>query len=189
MRIVAGSLKGRVSRRPLGRAAADVRSAARDPVQRARAAIEGARVLDGFAGTGAVGIEALSRGAAHVTFVERDPRAIALIEANLRALRRPRPLCYYPRWVCRHGPAAGNADRSTSSFSIRRTARATCWQRSTPRNRSSRTRRCSSSNTPAGTRRLNRKAPLTRTRLLTSGDSALAFYRAADARNVNETAA
>ena len=41
-------------------------------------------MLDGFAGTGAVGIEALSRGAAHVTFVERDPRAVALIEANLR---------------------------------------------------------------------------------------------------------
>ena len=47
--------------------------------------IEGARVLDGFAGTGAVGIEALSRGAAHVTFVEKDRRAVALIEANLAA--------------------------------------------------------------------------------------------------------
>jgi len=45
--------------------------------------IEGTRVLDGFAGTGAVGIEALSRGAGHVTFVEKDPRALALIEANL----------------------------------------------------------------------------------------------------------
>src|SRR5206468_4039302 len=45
--------------------------------------IQGARMLDGYAGTGAVGIEALSRGAAHVTFVERDPRAAALIEANL----------------------------------------------------------------------------------------------------------
>jgi 16S rRNA (guanine966-N2)-methyltransferase len=45
--------------------------------------IQGARVLDGFARTGAIGIEALSRGAAHVTFVERDPRAVALIEANL----------------------------------------------------------------------------------------------------------
>ncbi len=40
-------------------------------------------MLDGYAGTGAVGIEALSRGAAHVTFVERDRRATALIEANL----------------------------------------------------------------------------------------------------------
>jgi 16S rRNA (guanine(966)-N(2))-methyltransferase RsmD len=45
--------------------------------------IGGARVLDGYAGTGAVGIEALSRGAAHVTFIERDRRAVALIEANL----------------------------------------------------------------------------------------------------------
>lgn len=45
--------------------------------------IDGARVLDGYAGTGAVGIEALSRGAAHVTFVERDRRAVALIAANL----------------------------------------------------------------------------------------------------------
>jgi 16S rRNA (guanine(966)-N(2))-methyltransferase RsmD len=45
--------------------------------------IEGARVLDGYAGTGAVGAEALSRGASHVTFVEADPRAIALIRRNL----------------------------------------------------------------------------------------------------------
>jgi 16S rRNA G966 N2-methylase RsmD len=45
--------------------------------------IEGARVLDGYAGTGAVGIEALSRGAAHVTFVDEDPRAATLIAANL----------------------------------------------------------------------------------------------------------
>jgi 16S rRNA (guanine966-N2)-methyltransferase len=45
--------------------------------------MEGARFLDGFAGTGAVGIEALSRGAAHVVFVERDPRAAGLIEKNL----------------------------------------------------------------------------------------------------------
>lgn len=43
----------------------------------------GARVLDGYAGTGAIGIEAASRGAAHVTFVERDRRAQALIEENL----------------------------------------------------------------------------------------------------------
>jgi 16S rRNA (guanine(966)-N(2))-methyltransferase RsmD len=47
------------------------------------ASIAGARVLDGFAGTGAVGIEALSRGAAHVTFVERDRRAAGLVDTNL----------------------------------------------------------------------------------------------------------
>ena len=45
--------------------------------------IAGARVLDGYAGTGAVGIEALSRGAAHVTFVESDVRAVRLVERNL----------------------------------------------------------------------------------------------------------
>src|SRR4029077_18353564 len=49
--------------------------------------IEGARVLDGYAGTGAVGIEAISRGAAHVTFVEQDRRAAALVAANLREWR------------------------------------------------------------------------------------------------------
>ena len=43
-----------------------------------------ARVLDLYSGTGAVGIEALSRGAAHVTFVERNPKAIAVIDDNLR---------------------------------------------------------------------------------------------------------
>ncbi len=45
--------------------------------------IEGVRLLDGCAGTGAVGIEALSRGAAHVVFVERDARAVALIRRNV----------------------------------------------------------------------------------------------------------
>ena len=43
-----------------------------------------ATVLDGCAGTGAVGIEALSRGAAHVTFVDQDRRAAALVSANLQ---------------------------------------------------------------------------------------------------------
>jgi 16S rRNA (guanine966-N2)-methyltransferase len=46
--------------------------------------ITGARFMDGYAGTGAVGIESLSRGAAHVTFVEQDRRAAALVEANLQ---------------------------------------------------------------------------------------------------------
>ena len=45
--------------------------------------IRGVRVLDGYAGTGAVGIEALSRGADHVEFVERDARAVALIRRNV----------------------------------------------------------------------------------------------------------
>ena len=46
-------------------------------------AIEGADVLDLFAGSGAMGIEALSRGAAHATFVDHDERARAAVHANL----------------------------------------------------------------------------------------------------------
>ncbi len=49
-------------------------------------AIVGARVLDLFAGSGAVGLEALSRGAARVVFVERDPAALRALRANLAAL-------------------------------------------------------------------------------------------------------
>ena len=45
--------------------------------------VAGARVFDGYAGTGALGIEAMSRGAASVAFVERDPRAQKLIAENL----------------------------------------------------------------------------------------------------------
>jgi 16S rRNA (guanine(966)-N(2))-methyltransferase RsmD len=47
--------------------------------------LPGARVLDLFAGSGAGGIEALSRGAATAVFVERDPSAVSVISANLRA--------------------------------------------------------------------------------------------------------
>jgi 16S rRNA (guanine966-N2)-methyltransferase len=48
--------------------------------------IEGAHVLDLFAGSGAIGIEALSRGAAEVTFVDREPRGLAILRQNLDVL-------------------------------------------------------------------------------------------------------
>jgi 16S rRNA (guanine966-N2)-methyltransferase len=51
--------------------------------------IADARVLDLFAGSGALGIEALSRGAAHVTFVERDRRAASAIDALLKEWQEP----------------------------------------------------------------------------------------------------
>jgi 16S rRNA (guanine966-N2)-methyltransferase len=85
MRVIAGTFKGRRIDAPTWEGLRPTSDKLRETLFNVLAArIQGARVLDGFAGTGAVGIEALSRGAAHVTFVERDPRAVALIEANLR---------------------------------------------------------------------------------------------------------
>lgn len=49
--------------------------------------VAGSRCLDAFAGTGALGLEALSRGAASVTFVEREPRLAAALKANLSRLK------------------------------------------------------------------------------------------------------
>lgn len=48
--------------------------------------LPGKRVLDLFAGSGALGLEALSRGAAHATFVENAPRALAVLRRNIEAL-------------------------------------------------------------------------------------------------------
>ncbi len=84
MRIISGSLKGRRLETPDWEGLRPTSDKLRETLFNVLAPrIEGARVLDGFAGTGAVGIEALSRGAAHVTFVEQDERAVRLIERNL----------------------------------------------------------------------------------------------------------
>ena len=85
MRVIAGALKGRVLRAPAWDGLRPTSDRLRESLFNILAPrITGARVLDICAGTGAVGIEALSRGAAAVTFVEEDRRAVALIEANLR---------------------------------------------------------------------------------------------------------
>jgi len=85
--VIAGRFGGRRLQAPKGA------STTRPTSDRVREAIfsmlgglEDARVLDLFAGTGALGIEALSRGAARAVFVERDGAALAALRANLRAL-------------------------------------------------------------------------------------------------------
>ena len=84
MRVIAGAFKGRRLKPPTWDGLRPTSDKLRETLFNILAArIPGARVLDGFAGTGAVGIEALSRGAAHVTFVEADRRATALIRENL----------------------------------------------------------------------------------------------------------
>ena len=84
LRIIAGELKGRRLAGPDWAGLRPTSDRLRETLFNVLAgSVRGARVLDGFAGTGAVGIEALSRGAAHVTFLERDPRALVLIDDNL----------------------------------------------------------------------------------------------------------
>jgi 16S rRNA (guanine966-N2)-methyltransferase len=84
MRVIAGTLKGRRLKAPTWDGLRPTSDKLRETLFNILAPrIAGARVLDGYAGTGAVGIEALSRGAAAVTFVEADRRAHTLIEENL----------------------------------------------------------------------------------------------------------
>jgi 16S rRNA (guanine966-N2)-methyltransferase len=95
MRIVAGSFRGRQLAAPKGdvtRPTADrVRQALFDSLMHApwggRAVLGGAVVLDVFAGTGAMGLEALSRGAGFVRFFERDAAALAALRQNIKACR------------------------------------------------------------------------------------------------------
>ena len=95
MRIVAGAWRGRTLVAPPGqgtRPTADrVRQALFDMLLHAewggQAAIEGAVVLDVFAGTGALGLEALSRGAASASFIESDAAALRALRANVVACR------------------------------------------------------------------------------------------------------
>jgi 16S rRNA (guanine(966)-N(2))-methyltransferase RsmD len=86
MRVIAGTCKGRRLAAPKGDRL--VRPTA-DRVKESvfsilREQVVDANFLDLCAGTGSIGIEALSRGAKHVTFLERDPRCIGIIEKNLR---------------------------------------------------------------------------------------------------------
>jgi 16S rRNA (guanine(966)-N(2))-methyltransferase RsmD len=84
MRVISGLLKGRRLTSPDWTGLRPTSDKLRETLFNVLGpSIAGARVLDGFAGTGAVGIEALSRGAGHVTFVERDRRAASLVERNL----------------------------------------------------------------------------------------------------------
>ncbi len=84
MRVIAGALKGRRLQAPTWEGVRPTSDRLRETLFNILAPrVVGARVLDAYAGTGAVGIEAISRGAADVVFVDRDPRAASLIAANL----------------------------------------------------------------------------------------------------------
>jgi 16S rRNA (guanine966-N2)-methyltransferase len=89
VRIVGGQLGGRVLRAPTGAATRPTSEKVREALFNILGrivALEGAQVLDLFAGSGGLGIEALSRGAEHATFVDSARPALAVIRHNLREL-------------------------------------------------------------------------------------------------------
>jgi 16S rRNA (guanine966-N2)-methyltransferase len=95
MRIIAGRWKGRALVAPPGLATRPTSDRARQAIfdqlwhapWAGRTVVEDATVLDGFAGTGAMGLEALSRGAAQVFFIEQDRAALAALRANITACK------------------------------------------------------------------------------------------------------
>lgn len=88
MRIIAGKYRGRKLKSPPSLATRPTSDRLRETLFNILAPrIEGARFLDLCAGTGAVGIEALSRGAEHITFVDQSRKMCALIEANVHGLK------------------------------------------------------------------------------------------------------
>ncbi|MBN2621981.1 MAG: 16S rRNA (guanine(966)-N(2))-methyltransferase RsmD [Acidimicrobiales bacterium] len=110
MRVVAGTARGRTLVAPPGARTRPTTDRVREAVFNAlwsRGALEGARVVDLFAGSGALGVEALSRGAAHATFVDSDRAARAAIRRNLEACgladRATVVAAPVERWVAAHG--------------------------------------------------------------------------------------
>lgn len=92
-RVIAGTARGRRLSVPAGRHTRPTSDRAREGLFGTLLALcgdmDGLRVLDLYAGSGAVGLEALSRGAGHVLFVEADPRAARVIRDNIAAVGLP----------------------------------------------------------------------------------------------------
>jgi 16S rRNA (guanine966-N2)-methyltransferase len=85
VRVIAGAFKGRTLTAPRGQRTRPTADRVREAVFSMLGPVDGLRVLDLFAGSGALAVEALSRGAADAVLVERDPRALAAITRNVEA--------------------------------------------------------------------------------------------------------
>jgi len=86
LRIVAGELGGRRISAPAGRATRPTADRVREALFSILGDVTGEEVIDLYAGSGALGLEALSRGAARATFVEQSPAALAAIRQNIADL-------------------------------------------------------------------------------------------------------
>jgi 16S rRNA (guanine966-N2)-methyltransferase len=110
MRVIAGSFRSRILQAPAGLATRPTSDRLRETFFNVVAPrIEGARFLDLYAGSGAVGIEALSRGAAEAVFVERAAAALKVLRANLAGLGIGKGFRIAPVSVASflHGPDPG----------------------------------------------------------------------------------
>jgi 16S rRNA (guanine966-N2)-methyltransferase len=92
VRVVAGEFRGRRLAAPRGVRTRPTADRVREALFSMLGDVAGARVLDLYAGSGALGIEALSRGAESAVFVERDPRAADVVERNLASLALDQPV-------------------------------------------------------------------------------------------------
>jgi 16S rRNA (guanine966-N2)-methyltransferase len=86
VRVIAGRLGGRRISAPRGLETRPTSDRVREALFMALEPLEGLKVVDLFAGSGALGIEALSRGAARADFAEHDPRSLAVLKENLATL-------------------------------------------------------------------------------------------------------
>lgn len=117
MRIIGGALRGRRLKAPPGQGVRPTSDRARQALFNLLAhgaalrglALDGAVVLDAFAGTGALGLEALSRGARRAVFLESDRAALAALAQNLRALDQEDRAVVVARDALRPGPAPDKA--------------------------------------------------------------------------------
>ena len=109
MRIIAGSWRGRALLTPKDRAIRPTGDRGREALfgilEHGQPPVRGARFLDLFCGTGAVGLEAASRGAAEVVLVDQQAAALALARANLARLGAPRNVSLLAADAARLGPA------------------------------------------------------------------------------------
>ncbi len=125
-RVIAGIARGRRLVVPPGRGTRPTSDRAREglfgTVEAVLRPLRGARVLDLYAGSGAVGLEALSRGAAHALLVESAPAAVRVIRANIAALDLPGACVVADRveWLLARGPGcrADGSSRARYDFAF-----------------------------------------------------------------------
>ena len=203
MRIIAGLFKGRHLAGPEGAGLRPTSDSLRETLFNILGpSVAGMTVLDGFAGTGALGLEALSRGAARVTFVERDRRAIRVLEENITRCGAENTCAIIKRdWASAFAAALPSSFGGQPSPGLPAEARQSRAEAGTPepvlhnlilldppydvQDLEAVVRQAARLLAPAGRLVLEhsrRRAspegapPLQRTRVVTAGDSALSFY-------------